>query len=63
MEIAALNRQQQDFSRRVVIAGIALIVMFYLGWKISEAQHLHVPAEHAVATAVTTHAATAHGAR
>ena len=39
MEITALPRQQQELSRRVVIAGISLVVMFYLGWQMAMTIH------------------------
>ena len=56
MEIAALTQEQQNFSRKLVIAAIALVVMYYLGWRLSESSYS--PA--AVAHAVIEHATAGH---
>ena len=39
MELTALTREQQDFSRRVVIVGITFVVIFYLGWRLAESRY------------------------
>ena len=39
MELTVLTREQQEFSRRLVVAGIALVVMFYLGWRLADTRH------------------------
>jgi Na+/H+ antiporter NhaD/arsenite permease-like protein len=61
MELTALSREQQEFSRRVVIAGIALVTTFYLGWRIAESQYLPVVAAAHVATSAAHAAEAAHG--
>ena len=48
MELTALSREQQDFSRRVVIAAIALLVMFYLGWQLADSRYAAIPAVHEI---------------
>ncbi len=52
MELTALTRTKQESSRRVVIAVIVTLVVFYVGWRIAEAQH--------AALAVVQHAVTHH---
>lgn len=58
MEMTVLTREQQEFSRRLVIGGIAAIVMLYVGWRVANEHAGTVGSAHAVAThaAATSHA-------
>jgi len=60
MELTAITREQQNFSRKLVLAGIALVVVPYLGWLIAESAH--APLAHAHATGAHDAVSTAHAA-
>ncbi len=56
-ELTALTRAEQEFSRRIVTAGIVLVVLVYLGWRVAATQVIPITVAHAV---TTPHAAGGH---
>jgi len=57
MELTVLSRKDQEISRQLVIAAIALTVVLYLGWRVAEMQTVplaHAHAAHATEAAHST---------
>jgi Na+/H+ antiporter NhaD/arsenite permease-like protein len=54
MELTSLSREHQEFSRKMVIATIAMVVVFYLGWRMAEAHFVSAIAHH-VTSSIDNH--------
>lgn len=51
MELTALTREEQDVSRRLVVAGIAVVAVSYFAWRLADQHVVTLAASHATAAA------------